>query len=733
MSSFPLGISSMKLKVSTFEQVIASASLGGNSIKIAEQNILSALQSDVTINPSMAVTYDNTAFPSSNIVVAGTPYVPVPPPPKLILLANGVTIKYVANPADVPTSTAKFIQADPRGTGMEWFAVVRDSSKMAIKNYAKGIISPLRNALNFDGVNDYVNLDIPAWTYSTQFRTTMTIECWFKTTDTNDQKPSANFVSRWITGGYDAQFMFFMNSSGQVGFNAHGVAYVLSPLAYKDTLWHHAAVTFNSVNSELILYIDGSIVNTTSSAGTSNLLDNNSTIKLVIGSDDAAVIFSGNTDRQFSGSIADVRIWNVVRSASDIRNNYLTQLNGNESGLVFYAKLNQGIAGGDNHGVTTAENNMSSGGTTGTLGDFTLSGTTSNWVSGPPLPVMPLDPLNNSIPFNNIVTTLMTDMSSMFDGASAFNQDISSWDTSNVTNMSAMFSGATAFNQNISQWNVGLVLEYADFYTNSGLQLSYVPSKFRPALLGLSTTNNITIEYTGLSTDVADSTARFIQADPRGTGMEWFAVVKDSMKESIRNYARQISNNAFIPPGESSPVPFNNIVTTLMNDMSGLFSDANSFNENIRSWDTSNVTNMSSMFDDAFAFNQPINSWDTSKVTNMTYMFYYAYAFNQNIGNWNTSSVTDMNSMFNNAIAFNGFIGTWNTTSVTNMVNMFIGASMFNQNVSGWIVDNVEYYENFYTNYGLDNNSELLNIPEKFRPSSINDTFDEVEESIAID
>jgi len=451
------------------EQVISSASLGSNNhILITNPDILTAFEPGVTINPSIVVTYSNSAFPSSNIVVAGTPYVP---PPKLILLANGVTIKYDANPADVPTSTAKFIQANPRGTGMEWFAVVRDSSKMAIKNYAKGIISPLRNALNFDGVNDYVNLGIPAWTYSTQFRTTMTIECWFKTTDTNDQKPSADFVSRWITGGYDAQFMFGMNPSGNVYFYAEGFNGVQSTSAYKDAEWHHAAVTFNSVNSEIILYIDGS-EKARSSAGTTKLLKDERTLRLIIGSDDAGSSPHTQTDRQFRGSIADVRIWDVVRSASEIKNNYLTQLNGNESGLVFYAKLNQGTAGGDNSGATTTENNMSSGGTTGTLGNFTLSGTTSNWVSGPPLPVMPLNPSNNSIPFNNIVTTLMTDMSSMFEGASAFNQDISSWDTSNVTNMSNMFQGATAFNRNISGWNVTKVtpkppLSFGTGITNS--------------------------------------------------------------------------------------------------------------------------------------------------------------------------------------------------------------------------------------------------------------------------
>ena len=44
------------------------------------------------------------------------------------------------------------------------------------------------NALLFDGVNDAVNLGVPAWSYSTQFRSTMTIECWFRTSDTNTQK-----------------------------------------------------------------------------------------------------------------------------------------------------------------------------------------------------------------------------------------------------------------------------------------------------------------------------------------------------------------------------------------------------------------------------------------------------------------------------------------------------------------------------------------------------------------
>jgi surface protein len=35
-----------------------------------------------------------------------------------------------------------------------------------------------------------------------------------------------------------------------------------------------------------------------------------------------------------------------------------------------------------------------------------------------------------------------------------FNQDISSWNVSNVTSMNFMFYDAKSFNQDISKWNV---------------------------------------------------------------------------------------------------------------------------------------------------------------------------------------------------------------------------------------------------------------------------------------
>lgn len=55
------------------------------------------------------------------------------------------------------------------------------------------------------------------------------------------------------------------------------------------------------------------------------------------------------------------------------------------------------------------------------------------------------------------IPTTVNDLQSMFIGASAFNQPINEWNTSNVTNMLGMFFGASAFNQSIGNWNTGKV------------------------------------------------------------------------------------------------------------------------------------------------------------------------------------------------------------------------------------------------------------------------------------
>jgi len=124
--------------------------------------------------------------------------------------------------------------------------------------------------------------------------------------------------------------------------------------------------------------------------------------------------------------------------------------------------------------------------------------------------------------------------------------------------------------------------------------------------------------------------------------------------------------------------------TAQVTNMRYMFFSASLFNQDIGGWNTEKVTNMYAMFSGSSVFNQDIGSWNTEEVTYMSEMYHSASAFNQDIGSWNTEKVTDMYEMFNSASSFNQDIGSWNTAQVTDMEYMFQFASAFNQDISSW-------------------------------------------------
>lgn len=83
------------------------------------------------------------------------------------------------------------------------------------------------------------------------------------------------------------------------------------------------------------------------------------------------------------------------------------------------------------------------------------------------------------------------------------------------------------------------------------------------------------------------------------------------------------------------------------------------------------------------------NNIFTGQVTDMSFLFANKTSFNQDIGYWDTSRVTTMASMFQGASAFDQNIGSWNTASVTDMSGMFLSATSFNQDLSGWDVSEI--------------------------------------------
>ena len=73
--------------------------------------------------------------------------------------------------------------------------------------------------------------------------------------------------------------------------------------------------------------------------------------------------------------------------------------------------------------------------------------------------------------FNGDITgwsvSKVTDMSYMFHYATSFNQPIGNWDVSSVTDTNNMFSHATSFNQDISKWKFPKVIDMYGMFSDA--------------------------------------------------------------------------------------------------------------------------------------------------------------------------------------------------------------------------------------------------------------------------
>ena len=291
-------------------------------------------------------------------------------------------------------------------------------------------------------------------------------------------------------------------------------------------------------------------------------------------------------------------------------------------------------------------------------------------------------------PLNNWDTSKVTDMSWMFYEALAFNQPLNNWDISKVTNMRAMFNRARVFNQPLNNWDISKVTDTYEMFSNAPVFKANQPycswanwsaKKWNFVNMGLNAceancanpiyrhTNGVTIK----AADCAEAGKEYLFE-----GQKYY-VARD--KDDIK---AKIAANAY---------PANRIVTTRVTNMSQMFYQNSSFNQDIGNWDTSKVTDMAYMFYLAQAFDQPLNNWDTSNVTSMGWMFYWAQAFNQPLNNWNTSKVTTMSTMFRWAKAFNQPLNNWDTSNVTDMSYMFMRAQAFNQPLNNWDTSKVTY------------------------------------------
>jgi surface protein len=256
----------------------------------------------------------------------------------------------------------------------------------------------------------------------------------------------------------------------------------------------------------------------------------------------------------------------------------------------------------------------------------------------------------------NICTTLVTDMTELFQNNTLFNSDIGFWDTTNVTAMTSMFEGASSFNQNIGSWNLSSLTTLRYMFFNA--------ASFNQDISSWNISNVIYID------NLFNGATEFNQ-DIGG----WDT-------SNVLGMSGVFANGSFNKD-------ISNWDTSSVDNMESMFLNASDFNQNIDTWDTSSVISMRYMFSEAIAFDQPLNSWDTSKVTNMRFMFQNASSFNQDIGNWDTSNIQNLSSMFSGATLFNQNIGDWDLSNNTSLEYLFEGASAFNQDIGNWDISGV--------------------------------------------
>ncbi len=186
------------------------------------------------------------------------------------------------------------------------------------------------NALSFDGTNDYVVISRPV---SNDF----TIECWFRSTQIAGEDWQWYFGMGLVDGevAHTTNDFGLALGAGKVLFGTGGTNDVtIRSAVVADGNWHHVAATRRQSNGAMQLYVDGQLV-VSGTNGTSTL---SAPPQMRLGSLATGLNF-------FQGELDEVRIWNVVRTAEQIRQHLGHPLSGTESNLAAYFRLDEGAGG----------------------------------------------------------------------------------------------------------------------------------------------------------------------------------------------------------------------------------------------------------------------------------------------------------------------------------------------------------------------------------------------------
>ena len=290
-------------------------------------------------------------------------------------------------------------------------------------------------------------------------------------------------------------------------------------------------------------------------------------------------------------------------------------------------------------------------------------------------------------------TTSLT--TSMFQGATKFNSNISSWDTHTVTNMSSMFQGALLFNDNSvampatvgSKWDVSKVTTFANMF-NGATAFNVGMANWTPGSATSTTLTSMFQGATSFNQDVSSwSTATVTNMSAMFSGATAFNNGNNALSAGAGNiwkltnvttFANMFLNDTSLDNGTVIAMANWALGTATTTVTTSMFQGATKFNSDISTWNTSTVSNMVSMFNGATVFNQNISGWSVSNVTNMTSIFNGAAAFSQNLGAWQVTGITGgglttWESGFN-VVTYSQTLVGWATEAVKSGVTMSVVA-----------------------------------------------------------
>ena len=208
------------------------------------------------------------------------------------------------------------------------------------------VIDPTDQAMKFDGTNDYIEVPYSATINPNQF----TVSCWVKVTAGVDSYRSPITCRNNSPNRQGYKFYAGSNNKWQMWI---GIGEKWQPVIGTDIVlntWTHLAGTYDG--SKLKFYIDGKLA---SELETNLVVNTSAPLRIAGGKTESEV------DYLLPGQVAEVRIWNQVRTAEEIEWYMHQRLRGNESGLVAYYPLDEIQTEGDTQKVLDRTNNQNHG------------------------------------------------------------------------------------------------------------------------------------------------------------------------------------------------------------------------------------------------------------------------------------------------------------------------------------------------------------------------------------